>query len=232
MPNLDAELVKHEDVRLPSTIVTQSDVPLEIEAPDMVFPTDNALGIPMLLPQGNLSGVPMPCDRWGRFARGAYNGGTLHFYTDDARFESIWKKPHKIVQSQCKAIFEPNVSTGKSTPVAVVLWGIYRKRWISRWSQQYGIFVFVDLNVEQEFAKMNLLGVPRGWKHYSTRGYDSRVGILDMDYERAVEHAGSTDVLFVVVGGGKATHEKCISNGWVHIPQENHVVSGRYEYGR
>lgn len=206
-------------------------VDLPLEAFDLIFPSDNEWGIPMLLEQGNLSGLPMPCERWGRYARGSYNGGTLHFYTDDARFETIWKTPEKIVLSQCKAILEPNVSTGNMTPRAFALWGIYRKRWISRWVQQYGIHVFVDLNVEPEFAEINMLGVPRGWKHYSTRGYDTRIELLDSDFAIAKQHAGSDDVVFVVVGGGKATRAKCMSEKWIHIPQENHAVEGRYKDG-
>lgn len=209
----------------------QKAVGIEVKAFDTVFPSDNEWGIPTLLPQSALSGLPMPCERWGRFARGSYNGGTLHFYTDDARFETIWKTPEKIVTSQCKAILEPNVSTGKMTPRTFVLWGIYRKRWISRWVQQYGIHVFVDLNVEPEFRELNMLGVPRGWMHYATRGYDTRFHEMDEEYKMARNHAGDNPVVFVVVGGGRATYAKCREEGWIHVPQENHVVEGRYQDG-
>lgn len=208
-----------------------TEVPLAERAFDMVFPSDNEWGIPTLLPQAALAGLPMPCERWGRYARGSFNGGTLHFYTDDARFETIWETPEKIVMSQCKAILEPNVSTGSMTPRAFVLWGIYRKRWISRWVQQYGVAVFVDLNVEPEFRELNLLGVPRGWTHYATRGYDTRFELLDADYRTACEHADGKPVVFVVVGGGKATHAKCREAGWVHVPQEAHAIEGRYSDG-
>lgn len=209
----------------------QKSVELPVQAFDTVFSSDNEWGIPTLLPQSGLSGLPMPCERWGRFARGSYNGGTLHFYTDDARFETIWQTPEKIVTSQCKAILEPNVSTGNMTPRAFALWGIYRKRWISRWVQQYGIAVFVDLNVEPEFREINMLGVPRGWTHYATRGYDTRFELLDADYKTACEHADGKPVVFVVVGGGKATHAKCRDEGWIHVPQEAHAIEGRYQDG-
>ena len=206
-------------------------VPLPDKAFDMVFPSDNEWGIPTLLPQAPLAGLPMPCERWGRYARGSFNGGTLHFYTDDARFETIWETPEKIVMSQCKAICEPNVSTGSMTPRAFALWGIYRKRWISRWVQQHGVVVFVDLNVEPEFRDINMLGIPRGWTHYATRGYDTRFELLEADYKTACEHADGKPVVFVVIGGGKATHEACRINGWVHVPQEAHAIEGRYSDG-
>lgn len=207
------------------------EVALPDKAIDMIFPSDNEWGIPSLLPQAPISGLPMPCERWGRFARGSFNGGTLHFYTDDARFETIWQTPEKIVFSQCKAILEPNVSTGNMTPRAFALWGIYRKRWISRWVQQHGIAVFVDLNVEPEFRDMNMLGVPRGWTHYATRGYDTRFEQMDEEYTIACQHADGKHVVFVVVGGGKATHAKCREMGWIHVPQEAHAIEGRYQDG-
>ena len=203
-------------------------VDLNIAAPDMAFPSDNTYGIPSLVPQGNLAGIPMPCERWGRYARGSFNPGSLHFYTDDARFESVWQHPEWIVESKVSAIIEPNVSTHPTTPLAYALWGIYRKRWLARWAQQYGVFVFVDLNVEPMFYEYNLLGVPKGWKHYATRGYDTKAELLASDYECAVKHAGTEQVVFVVVGGGTGTRACCIENGWIHIPQESHVIENRY----
>ena len=233
LQNLMSDLAKHNGLLLDEELekVDGEIIPLPDKAFDMVFPSDNEWGIPMLLPQAPLAGLPMPCERWGRFGRGSFNGGTLHFYTNDERFETIWETPEKIVMSQCKAICEPNVSTGNMTPRAFALWGIYRKRWISRWVQQYGVAVFVDLNVEPEFRNINLLGVPRGWTHYATRGYDTRFELLEEDYKIACEHADGKPVVFVVIGGGKATHEACRINGWVHVPQEAHVIEGRYKDG-
>ena len=203
-------------------------VPLPDKAFDMVFPSDNEWGIPTLLPQAPLSGLPMPCVRWGRYARGSLCEGTHHFYTDDSRFETIWEVPEKLIASGCKAICEPNVSTASMMPLAIGLWGIYRKRWISRYMQQYGVYVFVDLNVEERFAELNLLGVPLGWTQYSTRGYDTNIQLLTQDYEIAARHANGNRVMFVVVGGGQATRAMCKAEGWVHVPQENHEVEGRY----
>jgi len=202
---------------------------LALNTQDQSFPTDNEFGIPCLLPQGDLGGMPEPCERWGRYARGSSNPGSLHFYTDDARFETIWQKPKWIVESGVKAITEPNVSTYPGQPLAIVLWGIYRKRWLSRWAQQYGVFVFVDLNVESMFHEYNLLGVPKGWKHYSTRSYDSLPETVEEDYKCAANHAGTDDIVFAVFGGGLKTRKKCLERKWIHIPQENHAVEHRYD---
>ena len=204
--------------------------PLELEAPDLLFPSDNEWGVPTLQSHAQPDGVPMPVERWGKRARGSAGAGMLHFYTDDYKFNALWSDPTPIVASGCRAIVEPNVSTGRGMPPAVALWGIYRKRWIARWAQQYGVSVFVDLNVEPEFADLNLLGVPRGWRHYATRGYDTRLELLDADYATAEAHAGGP-VVFVVVGGGKATRARCLERGWVHVPQEAHEIEGRYKDG-
>lgn len=203
-------------------------VDLTDASPDMIFPSDNPYGIPTLLPQGNLAGLPKPCERWGMRARGSVNPGTLHFYTDDARFETVWARPEWIVQSRASAITEPNITTHPMTPLAVVLWGVYRKRWLARWAQQYNVFIFVDLNVEPMFYDANLIGVPKGWKHYSTRGYDTKPEMLTSDHECAVRHAGTTDIVFVVFGGGAATHARCKQEKWIHVPQESHVIENRY----
>lgn len=202
---------------------------LALNTQDQSFPTDNEFGIPCLLPQGELGGMPEPCERWGRYARGSSNPGSLHFYTDDARFETVWQKPKWIIESGVKAIVEPNVSTYPGQPLAIILWGIYRKRWLARWAQQYGVFVFVDLNVESMYQKYNLLGVPRGWKHYATRSYDTMPETLIQDYECAIAHAGTSDIVFAVFGGGQATRRICLERKWIHIPQENHMVEHRYE---
>ena len=79
------------------------------------------------------------------------------------------------------------------------------------------------------FSELNLLGVPKGWKHYATRGYDGKPEMLEADYQCAAKHAETSEIVFAVFGGGKATRETCISKGWIHIPQESHVIEGRYE---
>lgn len=205
-----------------------------VEASDTLFPTDNDWGVPVLDLKLQARGLDLPCERWGRGSR--HNGkmsGTWHFYTDDYKFAALWAAPTPIVYSGCHNIIEPNVSTNAAMPRAVALWGIYRKRWIARWAQSYGIGVFVDLNVDPAFADLNLLGVPRGWQAWATRGYDAMIDALDADYQIARMRAETDDIVFVVVGGGRETHAHCMACGWVHVPQEAHIVEGReYLHGQ
>jgi hypothetical protein len=199
-----------------------------IEAPDSLFPSDNEWGIPLLDTRRQAHALTLPCERWGRVSRHTTKmPGTWHFYTDDYKFSALWSDPTPVLFSGCSAIIEPNVSSGPATPRAVALWGIYRKRWLARWAQSYGVGVFVDLNIEPAFVDLNLLGVPKGWRSYATRGYDQQIGLLDMDYHTACEQAETDDIIFVVVGGGQESHRLCQERGWVHVPQESHVVEGR-----
>ena len=202
------------------------DEPL-VEANDTLFPTDNEWGIPLLDLKHQAHGLDLPCERWGRHGRTLEMKGTYHFYTDDYKFNALWDDPTPLVFSGCRNIIEPNVSTNPHMPPAVALWGIYRKRWLSRWAQGYGVGVFVDLNVEPAFEALNLLGVPKGWRSYATRGYDMRAELLERDYQTACTHAESDDILFVVVGGGTGTHAACMKRGWVHLPQEAHLIEER-----
>jgi hypothetical protein len=197
------------------------------EAADTLYPSDNEWGIPTLDLKRQARGLDLPCERWGRNSRAGKMPGTYHFYTDDYKFSALWADPTPLVFSGCRNIIEPNVSTGPAMPAAVALWGIYRKRWLARWAQSYDVCVFVDLNVEPVFSSLNLLGVPRGWRAWATRGYDTRIELLEQDWQTATAHAETDDIIFVVVGGGQETHAACMARGWVHIPQENHAVEQR-----
>jgi len=185
------------------------------DVPDAVWPSDNDMGIPLLDSnlQGNALDLPFLC--WGAAGRSTKNKGTWHFYTQDYRYEALWKDPSGLLNTGCVNIVEPNFSCYDQMPVAVALWQIYRKRWMARWWQSYGVRVFVDLNVADKFADINLLGVPKGWKAWATRSYIERIALTEKEYQIACDHAGTSSILFVVYGGGKKVSEVCKSNGWL-----------------
>lgn len=185
------------------------------EVPDAIWSTDNELEIPMLDVNMQAKAVDLPFVGWGSISRKRRIRGTWHFYTDDYRFEGLWKKPAEIVNTYCVNCVEPNFSVYNQMPFAVAVWGTYRKRWIARWWQSRGIKIFVDLNVAEKFAKLNLIGVPKGWNAYATRGYSARLDATEREYALACEHAGKENILFVVYGGGKAVQEYCRQRGWL-----------------
>ena len=189
--------------------------------PDCLFPSDNELEVPALLPdvQPEFCEIPFVC--WGETARTfQMNGhGTLHFYTDDYRFSAVFEHPEKILQMSPANIVEPNFSLYAETPVAFGLQQIYKKRLVARSMQERGIGVFVDLNVNSKYYKLNMLGVPPGWRAYCTRGYGNRMAYLEFEHALAKSWAGDNAdrMLFVIYGGGNPAKEFARKNRCVYV---------------
>lgn len=195
------------------------------DVPDAIWATDNEWGIPLLDINLQATSLDLPFVAWGTTSRKARMSGTWHFYTEDYRYNKLWTDPSDVINSKCVNIVEPNYSIYNQMPPAVALWAIYRKRWIARWAQSYGIKIFADLNAAEHAYKINLLGIPKGWKAWCTRGYSERVSSTEKEYQIAVDHAGTTSILFVVYGGGKVVKELCQSRGWLWFDeQENQKV--------
>lgn len=183
---------------------------------DWVYPSDNEYGIPSLRPQGR-DGLDLPLTAWGSVGRSLHMPGTWHFYVDDYRFEAIFTAPDKVIATLPRGVVEANSSIFDQTPRAVALWLIYRKRWLARYWQEQGLRVWVDTNVPYRFQQDNLIGVPAGWVHYATRGYDRRVEALDVEYSSAAERCGG-EPMFAVVGGGRKVAEWCAGRPVIHFP--------------
>lgn len=190
--------------------------------PDSLFETDNDWEIPKLRDDMQAQVCDIPFVRYGEQARTfQMNGcGTLHFYTDDYKFgDSLYEHPEKILRHNPRNIVEPNYSLFNETPAAFGLREIYKKRFIARSMQEKGIRVFVDLNVAQKWIKLNLLGVPSGWRAYATRGYSDRLQALELEYRIAEANAGlkGNKPLFVCYGGGQKCKAFCQEVGAVYV---------------
>lgn len=187
--------------------------------PDSLFPSDNDLEIPSLRLDVQPKSIEIPFVCYGEQRR-TFNMrgmGTLHFYTDDYRFNSVYEHPEKIINHHPNNIVEPNFSLFSETPVAFGMQAIYKKRQIARQLQQYGIGVFVDMNVNAKFYKLNLLGVPMGYASFCTRGYSDRLQYLDYEYQLAKQIAGSNELQFVIYGGGKECRDYAKEHHCVYV---------------
>lgn len=197
--------------------------------PDMIYPTDNDLEIPCLIPEMQARGCEIPVACFGETRRSYDMNGTglLHFYTDDYRFSSVYDHPEKILKMNPANIIEPNFSLYLEVPMAFAIQGIYKKRVIARQMQEQGIRVFVDLNVSSKFYKLNMLGVPEGWAAFATRGYSDRLHYLEFEWMIAKNHAGDNRLTFVVYGGGEKVRQWCKSHGAIYvnpvIDMKNHL---------
>lgn len=170
-----------------------------------------------------------PVLTWGSsLGRREPHSGTFHFYADDYRFQMLLRKPLMLPGTGCAVAVEPNFTLLPGMSESEALYWTSCKRALGRLWQSRGVRLVVDLNVEREFAELNLGGVPAGWKSYavrSQRGY--AVADIAADFARAVGRAGTPDVLFCVFGGGKSMALECGRRGWVHVPEHLHVATGR-----
>lgn len=192
---------------------------IDVFSPDCLFPTDNNLEIPELRSdmQAEFCEIPFVC--FGETAR-TYQmkgTGTLHFYTDDYRSNSLYDHPEKILRMDPSNIVEPNYSVFTDTPIAFGLQAIYRKRWIARMMQEHGIRILVDLNVAPKYYQVNLYGVPKGWRSYCTRGSEDRMSQLDNEFNLAKMRRGGDDILFVCYGGGDKCRKWCQLHHAVYV---------------
>ncbi|MCF0219308.1 MAG: DUF4417 domain-containing protein [Muribaculaceae bacterium] len=156
---------------------------------------------------------------WGASSRCKKDISTYCFYVDDYRFENIWKRPDRVVFSGCRELIEPNFTLHMSMPLAYGLSLIYKKRWLSRWFQEYGIRIWVDLKVSEKYREYNLLGVPEGYNAFATRAYSDNLPSLEAELAIARRVSGCDTPNMVVYGGGKAAQEFAQKHGLIFCEQ-------------
>jgi hypothetical protein len=156
---------------------------------------------------------------WGSVARST-RAATWCFYTDDYRFDALWRAPERVVKQSSAGAFEINFSVFDASPRALAVWEVYRKRFVAKLWQEQGLRVWVDLCFAHRHSDLALLGVPRGWQRFCTAGFDARVTDLDFELRQARRHADGAPFTLAVYGGGRATLEWCSRHpDVIHIPR-------------
>lgn len=191
---------------------------------DKVFPLSK-LGIPLLLPQFQAKQVELPVDIWGRNARAkcAAKAKTILFYTDDYRFSALLNNPEILADAGIKIIGEVNYTVHANMPYPLAIFQIYKKRYISRYLQEMGIEIMVDLNVPTNYEELNKEGIPKGWNSFVTRGYEM-VEILQANFDVARSISGVDYPNLVVYGGGKDVRHFCDKHNLVWITDLNKTI--------
>lgn len=189
------------------------------DVPDTCWSTNNADGIPMLRLDMQADVIDFPVLQWGRQGRTKKNSGSWVFFCEDYRMSAVWDNPTVVLNTGCRSVVEPNFSVLAQYPRAAAAWQVYRKRWLARFWQERGTRIIVDLNVALEYSDVNMLGVPRGWRAYATRGHVDRLDDLEHEFALACGRRGSADVMFLVWGGGNAVSDLCNRRGWTHVPE-------------
>lgn len=184
---------------------------------DVLFDSNNEFEIPNLLLDKQARRVELPITPWGANSRLRKDVCTYHFYVDDYRFENLWKDPLNLINSDCKAIVEPNCSLHDQTPIAFGLQMIYKKRWLARYMQELGVLVFADLNVSSKFTEYNKMGIPQGYDAFFTRGLTDFPQMLESDLEVAKSISGKDRPNLVVYGGGVMARDFCMKHDLLYI---------------
>lgn len=187
-------------------------------APDCLFPAESTWGIPILDLARQATHLDAPILPWGSIGRRRVHRGSYHFYTEDRKFKALWENPGHLPLTECRTAVELNFSTNTQTPAAAALWDVYRKRWVAAYWQSMGVRVAVDINVEERFADLNLLGVPRGWSAYATRATDADLATLKAQHERAIDHANGNSMTMLVYCGGHMVRAYCEENRLLYLP--------------
>lgn len=193
----------------------------DIFAPqDRLYPSDNEYEIPtLLLDQQPSNGILLPFSGWGSSPRCKKGIATYHFYVDDYRFGALWKNPAKIIHSGCKEIVEPNYTLHLTLPLAYGIHLIYKKRWIARWLQGFGIKIWADLKVSKKYRDLNLLGIPKGYNAFATRAFSDDMKSLEEEFEIAQLVSGLENPNMIVYGGGKAAQSFCRHHNLIFVEQ-------------
>ena len=186
---------------------------------DYIYPSNNEFEIPTLLDDNQPVHLELPFTAWGVESRYRKDITTYHFYVDDYRFEALFKDPIKLLMSGCRAVVEPNCSIHDQTPTAYALYQIYKKRYLARYLQECGLQVWVDLNVSHRFMDYNLLGVPKGYNAFFTRGVAGWEPHLEMCLEKAKQVSGLEKPNMYVYGGGKKIAEWCREKGLCYLDE-------------
>ena len=125
------------------------DIRCRERAPDCLWPSDNSLDIPLLDDEMQAGVLDLPVNIWGSRGRTKLTrqSATLLFYTDDYRFEALWRRPEAVVSGSVINAGEANFSVYQTMPLAQAIFQVYRKRWLARYWQRCGVRIFVDMNV-------------------------------------------------------------------------------------
>lgn len=109
----------------------------------IIWPRVNAWGIPELDPEDF---VPSSLAAWHSprdLDQAGLDGGAVHFFLDDYRFESAWNNPLRGLERvrRAGAALTPDFSLWRDMPLAAQMWQVYRSRWLGAFWQRHGMRV-------------------------------------------------------------------------------------------
>ena len=93
-------------------------------------------------------------------------GKAVHFFLDDYQFQRLWNNPEKYLEklSRYEAVLTPDFSPYADMPHATQIFNHYRKHWLGRLMQEYGIKVIPTIRASRDERSLTwyLDGEPEG----------------------------------------------------------------------
>ena len=89
----------------------------------------------------------------------------LHFFMDDYRFETLWRRPSQATYriQRAGSCCSPDFSLYPSMPKAMQIWNVYRNRWMCKSWQDLGLHVIPTVGwSNEESYEYCFLGIPEG----------------------------------------------------------------------
>lgn len=91
--------------------------------------------------------IPQHLALWTQSYRFYYDK-TLHFFTDDYKFNCLWNNPkryNKIIKKY-KAVITPDFSLYQDMPEPLKIYNTYKNRWLGNYWQSLGLTVIPSVN--------------------------------------------------------------------------------------
>ena len=93
-------------------------------------------------------------------------GKAVHFFIDDYQFQRIWNTPEKYMEklARYEAVLTPDFSPYSDMPLATQIFNHYRKHWVGKLMQEYGVKVIPTIRASRDERSLDfyLDGEPKG----------------------------------------------------------------------
>ena len=93
-------------------------------------------------------------------------GKAVHFFIDDYQFQRIWNIPEKYMEklARYEAVLTPDFSPYSDMPLATQIFNHYRKHWVGKLMQEYGVKVIPTIRASRDERSLDfyLDGEPKG----------------------------------------------------------------------
>ena len=93
-------------------------------------------------------------------------GKAVHFFIDDYQFVRLWNNPEKYIEKlkQYEVVLTPDFSPYGDMPMATQIFNHYRKHWVGRLLQEYGVRIVptIRASTDERSFEWYLDGEPEG----------------------------------------------------------------------